>query len=263
MVHMAGATDVGRVRSNNEDAIEWDERLGLAILADGMGGHRAGEVASRTAAQHVKAELARPLALWDTRGEGRRERVAVARLVKAAVEQANLRVYEVSSSGPQYAGMGTTIVVAVFLGHCVTVCHVGDSRLYRLRDAQLEQLTEDHSLVQELVRRGHLSEPEARVADYRNVLMRALGVEPQVRSELRQHRIERGDIYLLCSDGLSNQVTAPEIEESLQRCGDDLEGAASELIELANARGGADNISVIVTRIGAAPVTEDAGSHSG
>jgi serine/threonine protein phosphatase PrpC len=252
---IVGETDVGRVRTHNEDSIGWDERLGLALLADGMGGHNAGEVASRTAVDRIQAELKRSLALWGDDVHQEDALPSLASLVRTTVAKANDEIYEASVAHPEYAGMGTTVVVAVFAGHSVTVCHVGDSRLYRLRRNSLERLTEDHSLVQTLVRAGRLTEEEARVSEYRNVITRALGAAPEVEADIQQHPTEAGDVYLLCSDGLSNLVSEQQIQQTLRGSGQDTVGVARTLIRLANERGGPDNISVVLVRLLGAPET--------
>jgi PPM family protein phosphatase len=248
-VEIVGETDVGRVRTHNEDSIGWDERFGLAVLADGMGGHNAGEVASRAAVDHIQAELARALALWGDDVQQESALPSLASLVKTAVAKANDEIYEASVAHPEYAGMGTTVVVAVFAGHFVTLCHVGDSRLYRLRRDTLERLTEDHSLVQELIRAGRLTEEQAQVSEYRNVITRALGAGPAVEIDLQQHPTKAGDLYLLCSDGLSNLVSEQQIQQTLGGSGQDTAGVIRDLIRLANERGGSDNISVVLVRL--------------
>jgi serine/threonine protein phosphatase PrpC len=249
VVDIVGETDVGRIRPHNEDAIDWDVRTGVAIVADGMGGHRAGDVASRTAVRHIKSELRRALALWGQDAREERALAEAASLLKGAVEKANEAVYQTGLSRPECAGMGTTVVVALFLGEFVTIGHVGDSRLYRLRDAQIERLTQDHSLVYELVRDGYLTEEQARLSEYKNVITRALGAEQGVEVDIQQQRTAEGDIYLLCTDGLTGLVSDTEIEMNIRSFGRDTAGTAHELIRLANEKGGHDNISVVLVRI--------------
>jgi serine/threonine protein phosphatase PrpC len=248
-----GRTDVGRLRAHNEDFIDWDERFGLAIVADGMGGHNAGEVASRTAVRRIKAEIQRALGLWGGDLQAQGALPGLASLVQTVVEGANAEICEAGNSRPEHAGMGTTVVVALFTGQFVTVCHVGDSRLYRLRKDGLEQLTEDHSLVQQLVHEGYLTQDQARFSDYRNVITRALGAAPDVEPELQQQPTQAGDVYLLCSDGLSNVVTDGEIRgiigALLEPSHGRLATAVDELVSLANERGGPDNISVVLVRL--------------
>ena len=234
-----GGTDPGRRRERNEDAVAWDADRGLALLADGMGGHQAGHVASATAVETVRHALIGSL----ERGAGEPEA-----WLEAAVAEANQVIHRQAQSDPVCAGMGTTIVAALFSAERVVVGHVGDSRLYRFRGGRLEQLTVDHSLVQELVAEGFMTLEEAKRSVGRNVITRALGIDSQVEPEVHSHQTRGGDLYLLCSDGLTDMVDDEVLQSLLARCGGDLDGAGQALIERANACGGEDNIAVILVR---------------
>jgi protein phosphatase len=226
----AVATDPGRKRRQNEDAFV--VRPPLFAIADGMGGARAGEIASALAAGALKDAEARG------GGEAR---------VKQLVQEANRRVHERASNDPATSGMGTTMTVAlVEPGGEITFGHVGDSRAYVLRDETLEQLTDDHSLVAELVRRGELSARDAEVHPQRSVITRALGTDPDVDVDSFTWRPQTGDVYLLCSDGLSDMVAGETIEEILRRHRGDLDGAAKALVKAANRGGGDDNITAVL-----------------
>lgn len=239
-VTFAGLTDPGRERNHNEDAIGWDAQARLAVLADGMGGHNAGEIASELAVSTIMEALA-----------GRRPAGEVAgcpRAVRTAVEQANGIIYSEAQSRPHCSGMGTTVVVACLESNVLTVAHVGDSRVYRLAGGRLEQLTSDHSVVQELVDSGFLSEEEAEQSVNRNVITRALGTEPMVEVAVNTFEAEPGELFVLCSDGLSDLLAPGEIGRV---CGSsaNLEAVAGDLVEAANEAGGSDNISVILMRL--------------
>ncbi len=247
-IQFAMQTDVGRVRTNNEDAVGADDELGLLILADGMGGYKAGEVASGVAVASVLETVRKRLPqLRDDAGED--DHSAHALLLREALEAAHTSVYHVSRSQKQCEGMGTTAVVLLFRDDCIAVASVGDSRLYRLRDREIQQVTRDHSLVQELIDRGFYSEEEAEQKVARNIVTRALGIEPEIQVDLIEEPAEVGDIYLMCSDGLSDLVPADAIRLTLLQFADNLENAAAELVRQANMAGGKDNVSVVVARI--------------
>jgi protein phosphatase len=245
---MAAVTDRGRLRAHNEDAVAVDPGARLAIVADGMGGHNAGEVASRMALDLTREGI---VARLQELGSGI-DALGAETLVRSEIERANAAIYEAGASRGDYAGMGTTVVVALWHGCFVTAAHVGDSRLYRLRRGELAQLTRDHSVVQERVERGTLTPEEARLAPFRNMLTRALGTQPHVRSDVRTTRIEAGDVYLLCSDGLTEMLLDSAIAETLERAGADIDSAAEALVALANSHGGVDNISVALVRVAGA-----------
>ncbi len=243
---MVGLTDRGMVRVENEDSIATRPEIGLAVLADGMGGHQAGEVASAMAVDVITRHYEELLAS----GENGDDRVREAKSIDAAIRAANSAIFEVAQSRPDYSGMGSTIVVAIFYGDHMFVGHVGDSRLYRLRDGQLEQLTEDHSVIQELLNRGLMSEEEARITIGKNLVTRALGVDGDVTPDVAQEDLQDGDLFLLCSDGLNDVISDDEIAGFLSESSNDLQETAQKLIDLANSRGGPDNISVILARAG-------------
>jgi PPM family protein phosphatase len=231
----AGTTDAGRKRRRNEDAFVHDPPL--FAVADGMGGAQAGEVASRLAAAafrefHEADEL------------DPEERVA------AIIQEANRRIYERARSDAQASGMGTTITAALLVGNAVAVGHVGDSRAYRLRGDRLEQLTEDHSLVADLVRSGRLTAAEADTHPQRSVITRALGTDPEVDVDTFTVDAEPGDVFLLCSDGLTTMVADEEITETI-RAADDLAQATKALVKVANRAGGEDNITVVLFSLSA------------
>ena len=250
MLEIVVKTDPGMVRSHNEDAVYGAAARGLVILADGMGGYNAGEVASGMATTLLASELERAFLTQSPQdidpASGRP--VAHARLIEH-IAQANSAIHRAAESQPQYAGMGTTLVVALFYDNRVTVAHIGDSRLYRLRDGELTQLTRDHSLLQEQIDSGMITPEEARLSQNKNLVTRALGVDPQVEPELHDHDLKAGDILLLCSDGLNDMVSDEEIGLTLQALGANLELAGTQLIQMANDNGGRDNVSVILVKV--------------
>jgi protein phosphatase len=244
-LEMATATHPGRVRSHNEDAIAVDRETGLAVLADGMGGYNAGEVASSMAVALVSSRI--PQALREMRPAGLREE-PVERLIAAEMVRTNAAVYAASRRNPEYSGMGTTLVVALWYDSRVTVGHVGDSRLYRLRGEALEQMTRDHSVVQEQIDRGLITREQARWSPERNLVTRAVGIEPEVEPEVHTYFVQPEDIYLLCSDGLSEMLEDEEIRLTLVSLKANLPLAADRLVQQANDNGGRDNISIILVR---------------
>src|SRR6516225_6560189 len=236
-------TDTGRARRNNEDAVALDEAGRIAVLADGMGGYNAGEVASQMAAERVRAELAerlRPLGAAPSDADLR------AALLNA-VDDANRAVYDAATTVPEYAGMGTTLVVAVYRGDKVWLGHIGDSRAYRFRNGHLEQLTRDHSLLQEQIDAGLISAEQAAYSMHKNLVTRAVGVDELVDLEIHDYPVEPGDLLLMCSDGLSDMLSDEQIEQLL-RTNDSLPTAGAMLVQAANAAGGRDNIAVILAR---------------
>jgi protein phosphatase len=250
-VQAVGLTDTGKVREHNEDSISLDGEIGLFVLADGMGGYNAGEVASGIAVDVVSNGLLPEL------GSGRElSKVDVqsglthaALLLQQQIAAANKGIYEAAQSRPECAGMGTTIVAAVFHGNRVSIGHIGDSRCYRLRGEKFEQLTHDHSLLQEQIDSGQLTSEQAKYSLNKNLVTRALGIEAIVPADIAEYRIEANDIYLLCSDGLTDMVDTDVIHTIVDGKRATLPEAAAELVELANTNGGRDNISVILTRV--------------
>jgi PPM family protein phosphatase len=237
-VQMSGHTDTGQVRDSNEDAILWNAARGWAVLADGMGGHMAGEVASRLAVETLETHLG---AMSEDGKGGELERL------REAVLEANRQIHAQAAADVRCHNMGTTIVATLFHEGTLTCAHVGDSRLYRYSDGKLEQLSRDHSLVQELVDEGMLSTEEAAQSSHKNVITRALGLEEKVAADVLQTPVHAGELYLLCSDGLSDKIPDAELVGLLQ--GDDLDDMVRKLVAEANRRGGEDNISVILARI--------------
>lgn len=243
-------TDAGIVRGHNEDAVFANPNQGLAILADGMGGYNAGEVASGMATTLLATELEAAFkARSPSENDAETGRPFAHRCIAGKVAATNSAIFHAAASQPQYAGMGTTLVMALFCDNRVTVAHIGDSRLYRLRDGELSVMTRDHSLLQEQIDSGMISAEEARHSQNRNLVTRALGVDPEVETEIHDYPVQVGDIYLLCSDGLNDMVEDEDIGVTLQALGANLELAASQLIEMANDNGGRDNVSVILVKI--------------
>ena len=250
MLAFAARSDTGRKRPHNEDRVATDPGRGLAVLADGMGGHKGGEVASGLAVETVVNEFADRLDAVD--GEAADEMEAYAPeslLAREIVARANTIVHETARTQPQYEGMGTTLVVALFYDDRLSLAHVGDSRAYRLRGDRLEQLTRDHTLMQELIERGFYTPEEARASLNRNIVTRALGIDEAVSADLQEEIALPGDIYLLCSDGLNDMIEDEAIRLTLDEFGDNLEQAADRLIAQANEHGGHDNVSVVLVKV--------------
>lgn len=241
-------TDAGMVRSHNEDAVFADADLGLAILADGMGGHNAGEVASGMATAVLANNFRNLIAAEFPEGLHAGDSGTVGAHLAREIGVANQSIYQAAQCQPQYAGMGTTLVQAWFYDNHLSVAHVGDSRLYRLRAGELLRLTRDHSFLQKQLDGGMISPEEARHARYRNLLTRALGVEPDIEVEVHDFPVATGDLYLLCSDGLSDMLDDEEIALALQTLSGNLALAADMLVQMANDAGGRDNVSVILVR---------------
>lgn len=243
-VQMAGLTDPGRVRLKNEDSIATWPEGGLAVLADGMGGHQAGEIASRIAVDVITRHF------MDVFARAKRSGASIGTsAITESIELANRAILDTARTQSEYAGMGSTIVVAVFREGKIAVGHVGDSRLYRFRGGRLKQLTQDHSVVQELVARGMYTPEEARQSVGKNLVTRALGVDPDVAVDVSEHEAQDADLYLLCSDGLNDVVSDTEIERILEQPQQTLDATVGILVSLANQRGGPDNISVILVDV--------------
>jgi protein phosphatase len=236
-------TDTGRARRNNEDAVALDEAGRIAVLADGMGGYNAGEVASQMASERVRTELgARLRPLGETPSE-----TELKSALLDAVESANRAVYDAAMSTAEYAGMGTTLVVAVYRGERLWLGHIGDSRAYRFRNGHLEQLTRDHSLLQEQIDAGLITAEQAAYSMHKNLVTRAVGVDELVELEIHDYPVEAGDVLLMCSDGLSDMLNDEQIAQLL-RTNDSLPSAGAMLVQAANAAGGRDNIAVVLVR---------------
>ena len=236
-------TDPGRVRANNEDAVSVDTQARIAVLADGMGGYNAGEVAARMATSFVRTEMAR----WMAQAPQPIAHHDVRRALEICAINANQAIYDSAQSHPQYSGMGTTLVAGVFCGAQLILAHVGDSRAYRLRAGELTQITRDHSWLQEQIDAGWLTPEQAALSAGRNLVTRALGAESTVAVEINEFQIAPGDLILLCSDGLSEMLVPSEIVALAGSAGP-LDDKASALIAAANANGGRDNISVLLVQ---------------
>lgn len=236
-------TDVGRVRANNEDAVRLDVERGMAILADGMGGYNAGEVASALAVNLIAEELGR----WLHEAAATASLRDVRRAMEICVDNANGVIFEGAHTHEAYAGMGTTLVMAALHGAVAVIGHVGDSRAYRWRAGALAQLTRDHSLLQEQIDIGLITPAEAAASGNRNLVTRALGVEDTVLLDVQEVELAPGDLLLLCSDGLNDMLTDADIAAILA-APDALTDKSRRLVEEANARGGRDNVSVVLVR---------------
>ena len=238
-------TDPGRARENNEDSVAHDPETGLGVLADGMGGYNAGEVASGMATAFIKSEMSRWLSEAGKQATSRE----IKRAMEICVDNANRSVYNAACANPQYSGMGTTLVVAVFQDAAVLLGHIGDSRCYRMRSGEMVQITKDHSLLQEQIDAGLLTVEQAATSSHKNLVTRALGVEDAALLELNEHAVESGDLYLMCSDGLSDMANDAEIAIILGNQ-TTLVQKADRLVALANELGGRDNISVLLVQAG-------------
>jgi protein phosphatase len=241
-------TDTGLLRDNNEDSLLVDQASGLAVLADGMGGYNAGEVASSMTTRQIQQEMAPWLAETGQQVAAREIR----RALEACVDNVNRTIFEAARDNEQYSGMGTTLVVGVFQPFRLVLGHIGDSRCYRWRDELLTQLTRDHSLLQEQIDAGLVTPEQAAFAPNRNLVTRALGVVDAVALDLAEHRVEPGDVFLMCSDGLSDMLSGGEIARVLAMDAT-LEQKADHLVDEANANGGRDNISVLLAQAGSEP----------
>lgn len=249
-LEIVAQTDSGMVRSHNEDSIAFEAACGLVVLADGMGGYNAGEVASGIAVSVMVSEISEPLksvspASLDV--ETGAERGVI--LLADSIRRANSSIHQAAQSQAQYAGMGTTVVSALFYDNRVAVGHVGDSRLYRLREETLEVITHDHSLLQEQIDCGMISAELARHSQNKNLVTRAVGIDAEVIPEVHVHDVMVGDIYLLCSDGLNDMVEDEDIQSILYAMQGNLALAAEQLIQTANDNGGKDNVSVILIKV--------------
>jgi protein phosphatase len=249
-LEIASCTDPGMVRSHNEDSIASDGDKGVVVLADGMGGYNAGEVASGMATTVIITELQQLLEKkvpYET--DVQSGQVIAHQLLREQIAKANTSIYQASQSQPQYAGMGTTLVVALFYDNKMTVAHIGDSRLYRLRGDEFKQVTRDHSLLQEQIDSGVITLQQAKQSQNKNLVTRALGIDPIVDAEIHDYDTQPGDIYLLCSDGLCDMVSDEDIGLALQTLSSNLKLCAQHLVQSANDNGGRDNVSVILVRV--------------
>lgn len=243
-MEIAMKTDVGRIRTINEDRVlvkVVHSGVSWGVIADGMGGHQAGDIASQVAVDTINEHLQQLL----TADASEQDEVELAALLREAVFRANEKVFTIASSEDHYHGMGTTVVVSLMTNNKLVIGHIGDSRAYRWDGEQLIQLTEDHSLVNELLKSGQISAEEANHHPRRNVLTRALGTEPFVEVEVKSFSWKPHDILLLCTDGLSGLVERERIQQVLSTA-DELEGKSEQLIELALQAGGDDNVTVLL-----------------
>jgi PPM family protein phosphatase len=247
----ASLSHPGMVRAHNEDAVYVDAAAGIAVLADGMGGYNAGEVASGIAVNVITNGM-----LPDLKSGRELSKVDVATglthaalLLQKQIAAANKGIYEAAQARPECAGMGTTLVSVVFCGNRVSIGHVGDSRCYRMRSDKLEQLTHDHSLLQEQIDTGQITTDQAKFSLNKNLVTRALGIEAIVPPDIIEYRVEAGDIYLLNSDGLTDMVDPDVVRTIIGQKRGNLAEAAAELVDAANQNGGRDNISVVLIRV--------------
>jgi len=246
----ASLTDPGRVRDHNEDCIESRPDIGLYVLADGMGGYNAGEVASGMATSLISDGLQET---WNPRESERlgrdQAKADTERLIAEQIARANNAIFTTSQNNPECAGMGTTLVVTLFFDNFMTVAHIGDSRLYRLRGDAMEQITRDHSLLQEQLDSGLITPEEAKLSQNKNLVTRALGIDPTVEPEIHVYETQVGDSYLLCSDGLSDMVEDEEIRLTLITLRSNPNLTVQQLVQAANDNGGRDNISAVLIRV--------------
>ena len=243
-------TDTGRVRDHNEDSIGAIHEIGLWVVADGMGGYNAGEVASGIAVKTI-LDLVREACQREDRGDVESDLGFMRQTIvlRDAVLRANKIINQTAQSQPQCEGMGTTLVACLFYDNRLSIAHVGDSRLYRMRNNRFEQITMDHSLLQELVDRGFYSPEEAQRSTNRNYVTRALGVEGNVEVEIQEVEVEKGDYYLLCSDGLPDMVEDEDIHLTISTFDSNIDTIGEQLVRLTNDNGGRDNVSVILVRV--------------
>lgn len=235
------ASDVGLVRQNNEDYFKVMTDEQFFVLADGMGGHRAGEIASRKAVEELCRLFSEERLMF-------RESLDIAeQLLAGIIKSVNSYIYQLGKGDREHKGMGTTLCVLFFHPEGLILGHVGDSRIYRMRRGKLDQLTKDHSLMRELIDLGQLNEGEAEVFLYKNIITRAVGTDMQVVPSVRHTSVEVGDYYLMCSDGLTDMVPLDEIEEVLKNHSEDK--AVKLLVETAKKNGGYDNITLVLVKV--------------
>ena len=249
-LEFASCTDPGLIRPQNEDSLLLDAANGFALLADGMGGYNGGEVASALAVTLISGGLQSVLpALRKAQAAGEDTLADIAQLLRQQIENANIQIFRKSVTQSELAGMGTTLLALVFCGKQAVVAHIGDSRLYCLQGRRLRQLTYDHTVLQARIDSGEITPEQAKRLPHKGMLTRALGVETTVEQELRGIDVSPGDIFLLCSDGLSDMLEEKEIQQALSEAGSDLSATAQRLVKMANDYGGLDNISVVLVRV--------------
>lgn len=246
-----GLTDIGRKRKLNEDSFGFFPENGFYVVADGMGGHAGGEIASKLAVdsveEFIKLSADRDDITWPFEIDEAKPKDE--NRLNVAIRLANSRIFQEALANKKLNGMGTTIVAALFAEAHLYIGHVGDSRAYLIKNDEIKQLTDDHSVVYEQMRLGILSKEDAKSHSLRNVLTKALGTEPDIRVDMRAERIDPGDIYLLCTDGLTNMLTDEEMQNIVKNNSNNTENACRELIAAANNNGGIDNITVIILKV--------------
>lgn len=252
-LQVVAQSDPGQVREHNEDSIASAVDLGLVVLADGMGGYNAGEVASAMVTSRMVEGVA---ALLPTLVEPTSSEIdadsrisAIESLLRDQLLSANAAIYDAAQKDARCEGMGTTVVACLFHQHLVTVLHVGDSRLYRLRGDELRAITRDHSLLQEQIDAGLITQEEAHLSNNKNLITRAVGVLPEVEPEVHTYAVEPDDIYMLCTDGLFGMVAEEEMQMTLSALRANLELTAGQLVQAANDMGGMDNVSLILVQV--------------
>jgi protein phosphatase len=244
-VEMAAVTDAGSVRQFNEDSIVTGPDIGVAVLADGMGGHRAGEVASGIATRVIFDSLQTELAGFRSNAYGH----STVQAMNRSINRANKVIFEAAQGHAAYQGMGTTLALALFYDNRAALGHIGDSRVYRLRNDELQLLTRDDSLLRDQIDMGYIAAAEAGESHNRSLVTRALGIEAGVAAHLREDEVVPGDVYVLCSDGLSDLVDDADIELIVRSLKANLPLAAHHLVQAAKDNGGYDNISVILVKV--------------
>ena len=252
-LEISSASHTGMVRPHNEDSVSAVSEIGLAVLADGMGGYNAGEVASGIAVTMITDEIRRALVevpphLLNGVKNGKSEH-GITRILREVIRKANSSIFQAANSQPQYSGMGTTLVMALLYDNRITVAHIGDSRLYRVRGETMEQITRDHSLLQEQIDSGMLTKEMARRSQNKNLVTRALGIEAKAEVDIQTLDAQESDIYLLCSDGLNDMVEDDDILLTVNSLRVNLPLAAIQLVQIANDNGGRDNVSVVLIRV--------------
>jgi protein phosphatase len=251
VVQVAGETNVGMKRTHNEDTFSIMEKENMFIVCDGMGGHASGEVASQMAVETLRNfyndTREDPELTWPYKMD-RSRRYEENRLI-TGIKLANLRIYEAAQKEAKYKGMGTTITALYFVEDGVYIAHVGDSRIYRLRNTRFDQISEDHSLLNDYIKMKKLSPEEIAAFPHKNVIVRALGMKESVKVDIQFDIVQSNDIFLLCSDGLNGEISDEQMQTILMKNGANLQQSCHELIEAANQNGGHDNITVLLARI--------------
>lgn len=260
-IRFFAATDVGKVRDHNEDNFLVDKKLALFVVADGMGGHAAGEVASAIAVRTLHEEIKKEKELISdyitgATGASKVTPKDIIALLEHAVQRSCAKIHEEAQNDPSKRGMGTTLSAIMILGHQGFIAHVGDSRIYMMRSGQVQQVTEDHTVFNELIKRGKLSREQIEKVAHKNAITRAVGVYERVEVDTLVIEVVPGDVFVLASDGLTGYLnSADELASHLEKPGD---AGAKSLIELANSRGGKDNITNVIVKIGDEGATDDA-----